>query len=121
MVVGGPTGARARGEGNHAYIHDHDHSHGPSGPTDLTGFTGGVGGDTMRAPWARAPRLRGCGAQPVRTAAAAAAAGRCYGRRRAATLLRVQRDAAGVRAAERREQYGFSAQVDCVKRNTCAR
>ena len=84
MVVGGPTGARARGEGNHAYIHDHDHdrdrdrvhvhdhSHGPSGPTDLTGFTGGVGGDTMRAPWARAPRLRGCGAQPVGAAAAAA-------------------------------------------------
>jgi len=72
VVVSRPTGARARGEGNHAYIHDHDHSHGPSGPTDLTGFTGGVGGDTMRAPWARAPRLRSCGAQPVGAAAAAA-------------------------------------------------
>ena len=71
MVVSGPTGARARGEGNHDHDHDHDQSHDPSGPTDPSGFTGGVGGDTMRAPWARAPRLRGCGAQPVGAAAAA--------------------------------------------------
>ena len=52
MVVSGPTGARARGEGNHDHDHDHDQSHDPSGPTDPSGFTGGVGGDTMRAPWA---------------------------------------------------------------------